>query len=55
MKQGTIMENITGDLPFDMTRYLRTLEAAQLFEDVLRMPAGHNTDVGENGQSLSGG
>ena len=49
------MQNIIGDLPFNKARYVRSLEAAQLLEDVMRMPSGHNTEVGENGQSLSGG
>ena len=40
---------------FDADRYERVLQACALAEDLASMPAGDETEIGENGINLSGG
>lgn len=54
--QATIKENIVmNEKKFDGERYIRALKMSQLEYDMISMPCGHNTDIGEKGQTLSGG
>lgn len=41
--------------PLDPARYARTIEACCLGPDVARLEAGHETEIGERGVTLSGG
>lgn len=48
-------ENITFGLPFDQEKYQRAVRACCLESDILVLPAGDLTEIGENGINLSGG
>ena len=53
---GTIEENITyanPDAPHD--EVVAAAKAARVHEDIMRMPEGYGTEVGERGVKLSGG
>ena len=52
---GTIRENILFGRPFDAKRYLQTIRACQLVEDIKAAGDGDQTMIGERGASLSGG
>ena len=52
---GTIRENILFGRDFDKARYIATIKACCLDEDLKAMPAGDETEIGERGISLSGG
>ncbi|CAD8206143.1 unnamed protein product [Paramecium octaurelia] len=53
--QGTIKQNIIDESVMELDRYLEIIKTTQLLEDIQRMECGHNSEVGEDGQSLSGG
>jgi ATP-binding cassette, subfamily B, bacterial len=53
--QGSIMDNIKFFRDFDEQEVVDAAKSAHLEEDVLRMPAGYETSVGEGGGALSGG
>jgi ATP-binding cassette subfamily B protein RaxB len=54
--KGTIGENIAGfDPEPDLARIRDAAVAAQVWEDIRRMPMSLNTPVGDMGSSLSGG
>ncbi|CAD8108442.1 unnamed protein product [Paramecium primaurelia] len=53
--QGTIKQNIIDESVMELDRYLQIIKTTQLLEDIQRMECGHNSEVGEDGQSLSGG
>lgn len=52
---GTLRQNIVGHLTFDHARFNEVTWAAALSEDIAALPDGHDTDLGTNGTSLSGG
>lgn len=52
---GTVKENITFGAVFDSEFYSIVIEACALREDLLILPDGDGTEVGEKGISLSGG
>jgi len=52
---GTIRENILFGHPYDQHKYVRTIEACSLNEDLEQLPGGDQTLVGERGAVLSGG
>ena len=53
---GTIAENIGYAVPdASMEEIEAAAKAANIHEDILAMPEGHNTQVGERGLRLSGG
>ncbi|ODV92957.1 hypothetical protein CANCADRAFT_30952 [Tortispora caseinolytica NRRL Y-17796] len=52
---GSIKENILFGKKYDPNFYNSTLEACCLTEDLLILPDGDETEVGEKGISLSGG
>ena len=53
--QGSIIDNIKFFRDFDEWEVIDAAKSAHLHEDVLRMPAGYETPVGEGGGALSGG
>jgi len=52
---GTVRENILFGRPWDEARYNDIVRVCCLTRDLLRMPAGDQTSVGERGACLSGG
>ena len=53
---GTILENIRYGRPdASMDEVIEAAKQAEIHEDILRMPDGYNTIVGERGIMLSGG
>ena len=53
---GTILENIRYGRPdATMDEVIEAAKQAEIHEDILRMPDGYNTIVGERGIMLSGG
>ena len=51
----TIRENILFGRRHECDRYNETIESCGLVPDLLSMPAGDQTEIGENGVNLSGG
>ncbi|XP_021246016.1 multidrug resistance-associated protein 7 [Numida meleagris] len=51
----TVRENILFGRPYDARLYEEVVEACALSEDLNILPAGDQTEVGENGVTLSGG
>ena len=52
---GTVAENIARLGPLDSESVLGAAKAARAHEMILRLPAGYETPVGEDGSRLSGG
>ena len=52
---STLRNNILVNLPFDEARYEHVLAAADLTSDLLALPNGDLTEIGEKGINLSGG
>jgi ATP-binding cassette, subfamily C, bacteriocin exporter len=53
---GTVLENLAlGDPSPDLSRAIDAARRAGLLDTIERLPAGFDTDVGENGAMLSGG
>ncbi|KAI1326562.1 putative ABC multidrug transporter [Xylariaceae sp. FL0255] len=55
LANGTIRENIVGFSAFDADRYAAVIEAPVLKDKCDNLPHGHDTTVGSNGITLSGG
>ena len=55
MENASIRDNITFGLPFDHRRYMRTLHACALEQDLNMLTDGEFTEIGANGINLSGG
>jgi ATP-binding cassette, subfamily B, bacterial len=53
--QGSVIDNIRFFRDFEEREVIAAARAAHLHEDVVRMPAGYETPVGEGGGALSGG
>ena len=54
--KGTIMENIRyGKLDATMDEIVRAAKMAEIYDDIMEMPKGFDTNVGERGALLSGG
>jgi ATP-binding cassette subfamily B protein len=53
--QGSIMDNIKFFRDFQNEEVVDASMRAHLHEDVVRMPAGYETEVGQGGSALSGG
>jgi ABC-type multidrug transport system fused ATPase/permease subunit len=51
----SVRENILFGLKYKKKRYQRTLEVCQLESDLLLLPNGDETEIGERGVNLSGG
>lgn len=54
LQHGTIRENILWGEIFDESRYRKVIWACALHKDIEDL-GGDNIDIGENGQTLSGG
>ncbi|KZV67494.1 P-loop containing nucleoside triphosphate hydrolase protein [Peniophora sp. CONT] len=52
---GTIRDNILFGAPYDATRFRKVIYQCGLKRDLSLFPAGDRTEVGEKGQTLSGG
>ncbi|XP_064395751.1 ATP-binding cassette sub-family C member 10-like [Halichondria panicea] len=55
IQHATVRDNILFGLPYQADRYNRVLHACALHQDLLVLPGGDLTEVGENGVTLSGG
>ena len=53
--QGSIIDNIKFFRDFEEREVIDAAKSAHLHEDVVRMPDGYETPVGEGGGALSGG
>ena len=53
--QGSVIDNIKFFRNFEEREVIEASKSAYLHEDVVRMPAGYETPVGEGGGALSGG
>ncbi|KAG9508844.1 Multidrug resistance-associated protein 1, partial [Fragariocoptes setiger] len=51
----SIRDNILFGRPFDATRYDQVMRACALYTDILTLPAGDASEIGEKGINLSGG
>ncbi|XP_076594665.1 ATP-binding cassette sub-family C member 12 isoform X2 [Chaetodon auriga] len=52
---GTVQENILMGEPFDKYKYNRVVDVCGLRPDLLILPYGDQTEIGERGLNLSGG
>ncbi|EDV23743.1 uncharacterized protein TRIADDRAFT_57243 [Trichoplax adhaerens] len=52
---GTLRDNITFGYPFNAARYERVIECCSLQEDLIALPNGDETSIGDRGVNLSGG
>ena len=52
---SSIKANILLDLPLDETRLKEAVKLSQLEDDLLELPSGLETFVGEDGSNVSGG
>eukprot|EP00124_Ichthyophonus_hoferi_P005008 Ihof_evm1s639 gene=Ihof_evmTU1s639 len=55
IQNATVRDNILLGEPYDEERYNRVVEACTLTPDLLLLPAGDLTEIGEKGINLSGG
>ncbi|KJA25547.1 hypothetical protein HYPSUDRAFT_37542 [Hypholoma sublateritium FD-334 SS-4] len=55
LRNASIKDNILFNLPYDETRYLKTLEVCALLTDLDILEDGDESEIGERGVNLSGG
>jgi ATP-binding cassette subfamily B protein RaxB len=56
LMSGTVADNISfGDTGMDMAWVVQCAQMARVHEEILRMPMGYNSLIGDMGSSLSGG
>ncbi|KAI0338006.1 ATP-binding cassette transporter [Trametopsis cervina] len=55
LRNASIRDNILFDLPFNETRYQKTLEVCALLSDLQILEDGDMSEIGERGVNLSGG
>ncbi|EDO46846.1 predicted protein, partial [Nematostella vectensis] len=55
IQHATVKENILFGKPYDVDKYSDVINACALREDLQSLPAGDDTEIGENGVNLSGG
>ncbi|KIJ32692.1 hypothetical protein M422DRAFT_52742 [Sphaerobolus stellatus SS14] len=55
LEHATIKENILYGCSYDQDRYEQVLDVCALERDLLILPAGDQTEIGEKGVTLSGG
>ena len=55
IRNQTIRDNITYNLPFDMTKYIEAIQLSELEKDLKFFKAGDQTEIGEQGINLTGG
>ena len=53
--QGSVSDNIRFFRDFEEWEVIEAAKAAHLHEDLVQMPSGYETDVGQGGNQLSGG
>jgi len=52
---ATLRDNILFGAPYDATKYRTVVQACALEHDILQLPGGDLTEIGERGVNLSGG
>lgn len=55
IQAATVRENILFGRPFDEERYWKIIKLAELESDLVILPQGDQTEIGERGTTLSGG
>nr|XP_032817141.1 canalicular multispecific organic anion transporter 2-like isoform X1 [Petromyzon marinus] len=55
IQNASLRDNVLFGRPLDETWYREVLQACALEQDLLALPAGDNTEIGEKGINLSGG
>ncbi|KAG5870301.1 hypothetical protein JTB14_023086 [Gonioctena quinquepunctata] len=55
LQRGTVRDNILFGRPFDEIKYKSVIFACGLIDDIVMLPSGDMTGVGESGTTLSGG
>ncbi|KAI1259517.1 P-loop containing nucleoside triphosphate hydrolase protein [Xylariaceae sp. FL1019] len=55
IENATVKENILFGLPYDKSRYKKTVEVCALTKDIEMFTDGEETEIGANGINLSGG
>nr|XP_032800562.1 canalicular multispecific organic anion transporter 1-like [Petromyzon marinus] len=55
IQNATLQDNILFGAPMERARYGEVLQACALVPDLLTLPAGDQTEIGEKGVNLSGG
>ncbi|KAI8979837.1 hypothetical protein BDF20DRAFT_871958 [Mycotypha africana] len=55
LQHASLRDNILFGLPYDSERYKKTLYQCALIKDLMILPDGDRTEIGEKGISLSGG
>ncbi|XP_014663259.1 PREDICTED: multidrug resistance-associated protein 7-like [Priapulus caudatus] len=55
IQHGTLRDNIQFGSRYDASRYWAAIDACCLLDDLKILPAGDQTEIGENGVTLSGG
>ena len=55
LQNKTIRENITMGSPMDAQRLVEAAAAAQIHDEIMRMPLGYETQISEMGGNVSGG
>ena len=55
IQNATLRDNVLFGAPYEPDRYHRVLDAVALLPDLLQLPAGDLTEIGEGGINISGG
>ncbi|XP_078738358.1 ATP-binding cassette sub-family C member 2-like [Lampetra fluviatilis] len=55
IQNATLQDNVLFGTPMERARYAEVLQACALVPDLLTLPAGDQTEIGEKGVNLSGG
>ncbi|RLN48167.1 hypothetical protein BBJ29_000290 [Phytophthora kernoviae] len=55
IQNATVRENICFGLPFDEARYAEAVRVSSMQKDLIVLPGGDLTEIGEKGINLSGG
>ncbi|KAF0990502.1 hypothetical protein HZS_3052 [Henneguya salminicola] len=55
IRNNTLRNNIIDENPFNHSKYQKIIDICQLSSDILDLPAGDMTEIGEKGVNLSGG
>lgn len=55
IRNRTVRENIIYNQPFDLDKYVDTMQFCELESDLVTLKAGDQTEIGESGVNLSGG